>query len=104
MDFNHLYIIEIIDGDKTIREVLTEHERGLSMAIVEKICYAVDNDIKRIRIAEIKAKGTIISLHSSYNNFVDTLESNIDNLIKYEEYEICALGKKCIDKIKEKKY
>ena len=103
MDFNDLYIIEVVDSSKSIREVLEEHEKGLSTAIVEKICYAVENDISKVRIAEIKTNGSVISLHSTYRNFINTLESNIQNLIKYEEYELCALAKKSIDKIKEKK-
>ena len=34
-----LYEIEIKDGNRVIKDVLDEHELGLSSAIVEKICY-----------------------------------------------------------------
>ena len=104
MDFDaeNLYVIEVSDKEMTIKEVLAEHERDLSMAIVEKICYAMDNDIKKINIARIYTDSIAITLHTSLPNFQETLETNIQNLIKHEEYEMCAIGKKHLDMLKEK--
>ena len=104
MDFDaeNLYVIEVSDKEMTIKEVLAEHERDLSMAIVEKICYAMDNDIKKINIARIYTDSIAITLHTSLPNFQETLETNIQNLIKHEEYEMCAIGKKHLDILKEK--
>lgn len=104
MDFDkeNLYIIEVLDKEKTIKDVLSEHERDLSMAIVEKICYAMDNDIKKINIARIYTDSIAITLHASLPSFQETLETNIQNLIKHEEYEMCAIGKKHLDILKEK--
>lgn len=104
MDFDkeNLYIIEVLDKEKTIKDVLSEHERDLSMAIVEKICYAMDNDLKKINIARIYTDSIAITLHTSLPNFQETLETNIQNLIRHEEYEMCAIGKKHLDILKEK--
>lgn len=104
MDFDSedLYIIEVVDKEMTIRQVLVEHERGLSLAIVERICYAMDNNIKKINIARIMTDSIAITLHTSLPNFQETLETNIQNLIKHEEYEMCSIGKKHLDMLKEK--
>jgi hypothetical protein len=104
MDFDaeNLYVIEVNNKELTIKEVLEEHEKGLSLAIVEKICYAMDNDLKKINIARIYTDSIAITLHTSLPNFQETLETNIQNLIKHEEYEMCAIGKKHLDILKEK--
>jgi hypothetical protein len=104
MDFDaeDLYIIEVSDKDMTIKQVLVEHERALSLAIVEKICYAMDNNLKKINIARIYTDSIAITLHTSLPSFQETLETNIENLIKHEEYEMCAIGKKHLDILKEK--
>ena len=104
MDFDaeDLYLIEVTDKDMTIKDVLVEHERGLAIAIVERICYAMDNNIKKINIARIMTDSIAITLHTSLPNFQESLETNIQNLIKHEEYEMCAIGKKHLDMLKEK--
>jgi hypothetical protein len=104
MDFDaeDLYIIEVINKDMTIKEVLIEHERELSMAIVKKICYAMDNNLKKINIARIITDSIAITLHTSLPSFQETLETNLQNLIKHEEYEMCVIGKKHLDMLKEK--
>ena len=96
-----MYLIEVVDKDKTFGELMEEHELGLSTAIVEKICYAIENKLRRVDIARIDTGKITITLHASYKNYVETLESNINNLIKYEEYELCAKGKKALEKFKE---
>ena len=104
MDFDaeDLYVIEVNNKELTIKEVLAEHERGLSLAIVEKICYAMDNNIKKINIARIYTDSIAITLHTSLPNFQESLETNIQNLIRHEEYEMCAIGKKHLEMLKEK--
>lgn len=98
-----LYIISVEDDKKTVGETLKEHELGLSSAVVKRICYAIDNDIRKVDIALILTGNFTITLHSSYRNYEDTLETNMNNLIKYEEYELCAEAKRCLDIIKNKK-
>lgn len=103
MDSESLYTIEVLDKDKTLNEVLKEHDLGLSAAIVERVCYAIDNNIKKIDVAVIVTDLCNITLHSSFKNFEDTLTSNMEKLIEYEEYELCAKAKEHLDLIKKKK-
>lgn len=96
-----LYLIEVDDPSKTFNELMEDHELGLSTAIVKKIIYAIDNKLSRVDIAKIDTGKITITLHASVANYIDTLESNIENLIRYEEYELCARGKKALEKFKE---
>jgi len=97
-----LYLIEVLDNDMTFANIMAEHEEGLSTAIVEKICYAIENDLKRVTIAQIITKIHTITLHASYYNFYETLDTNMENLIKYENYELCARAQKHLDNYNKK--
>lgn len=102
MDSEPLYTIEVLDKDKTLNEVLKEHDLGLSAAIVERVCYAIDNDLKRIDVAVIVTDLCNITLHSSFKSFESTLQTNMEKLVEYEEYELCAKAKQYLDLLKEK--
>ena len=99
---SRLYEIEIKDGNRVIKDVLDEHELGLSSAIVEKICYAIENNLNKINIARLVTDTMCITIHCSNINYKDSLETNMQNLIKYESYELCAMAKKYLDIIKRK--
>lgn len=102
MDSESLYTIEVLDKDKTLNEVLKEHDLGLSAAIVERVCYAIDNDLKRVDVAVIVTDLCNITLHSSFKSFESTLQTNMEKLVEYEEYELCAKAKQYLDFLKEK--
>jgi hypothetical protein len=103
MDSNSLYTIEVLDKGKTLNEVLKEHDMGLSAAIIERICYAIDNDIKKIDVAVVVTDLCNITLHTSYKDFQNTLEANMNKLVEYEQYEMCAMAKDHIEILKNKK-
>lgn len=98
-----LYKIEATDKSMTFNELLEEHSKGLSMAIVEKIAYAIENNIRKIDIAEIFTGSVTITLHSNSRNYRETLQSNLENLIKHEAYEMCAVAKKALEALDKKK-
>jgi hypothetical protein len=103
MDSNSLYTIEVLDKGKTLNEVLKEHDMGLSAAIIERVCYAIDNDIKKIDVAVVVTDLCDITLHTSYKDFQNTLEANMNKLIEYEQYEMCAIAKEHIEILKGQK-
>jgi len=103
MDSNSLYTIEVLDKGKTLNEVLKEHDMGLSAAIIERVCYAIDNDIKKIDVAVVVTDLCDITLHTSYRDFQNTLEANMNKLIEYEQYEMCAIAKEHIEILKGQK-
>ena len=100
MDSN-LYLIEVDDPSKTFNELMEDHDLGLSIAIVDRIVYAIENKLSKVNIAIIDTGKITITLHASAPSYVETLETNIGNLIRYEEYELCARGKKALEKFKE---
>ena len=103
MDSNSLYTIEVLDKGKTLNEVLKEHDMGLSAAIIERVCYAIDNGIKKIDVAVVVTDLCDITLHTSYKDFQNTLEANMNKLIEYEQYEMCAIAKEHIEILKGQK-
>jgi hypothetical protein len=103
MDSNSLYTIEVLDKGKTLNEVLKEHDMGLSAAIIERVCYAIDNDIKKIDVAVVVTDLCDITLHTSYKDFQNTLEANMNKLVEYEQYEMCAIAKEHIEILKGQK-
>jgi hypothetical protein len=98
-----LYIITVDDGNRTVGDILKDHELGLSEAIIKRVCYAVENNLRKVDIALILLNKFTITLHSSSKNYQETLETNLETLIKYEEYELCAEAKKYLDILKNKK-
>jgi hypothetical protein len=103
MDSNSLYTIEVLDKSKTLNEVLQEHDMGLSAAIVERVCYAIDNNLRKVDVAIVVLDLCDITLHSSYTNFESTLQTNMEKLIEYEQYELCAMAKEHLEILKSKK-
>ena len=94
-----VYEIDLIDsfnGDN-ILDLLSLHKREVSIHIIEAISHAVENCLPEIDIVKIYLPDKIITLSSSKGSFVDSLKQNIENLIEFEEYDVCAKGKKIID-------
>lgn len=87
----------------SLQKALDVHSIRLSKVIVDKVVYAIDNDIEEIDVAEVVTPFDIIILKSSRIFFQETLEHNMENLIAAEEYEYCALCRKYIEKIKDEK-
>ena len=61
------------------------------------------HNIKKIDVAVVVTDLCDITLHTSYKNFESTLESNMNKLIEYEQYEMCAIAKEHIEILKNKK-
>ena len=96
-----LFKIHLTNRKEKMRDILRENEHALSMEIVYKICEAIDKDELFVDIAQIVTPMEIVTIHSTSPNYLTTLKTNLDTLIKYEEYELCALAKKHIDYLVE---
>ena len=96
-----LFKIHLTNRKEKMRDILRENEHALSMEIVYKICEAIDKDELFVDIAQIVTPIEIVTIHSTIPNYLTTLKTNLDTLIKYEEYELCALAKKHIDYLVE---
>lgn len=100
---SNLFKIHLTNRKEKVRDVLRNNEHALSMEIVYRICEAIDNDMSQIDIAQIVTPLEVITIHSTSPNYLTTLETNLETLIKYEEYELCAVAKTHIDYLKETK-
>lgn len=98
-----LYSIFIDDDSTPMSEVLKRHELELSTRIVNSICDAIEQGKSNVEIARIVTPYQIITLKASEALFLQTLEINIETLIEYEEFLLCAKAQKFIDKLKQKK-
>ena len=97
--------IYLIHSDWTkygIKKALSDHELNLSKHVVNNICEAIDSGLDYVELANIITPYNVIKLKSSKQYFKDTLEENLNILINYEEYEVCANAKKYIDILNNK--
>lgn len=97
---NDLFKIRLSPPDYSMSEALEEHGHELSKVILEKVSYAIDNNLETIDIGEIITPFDKITMKSSKPNFLDTLEQNLEKFISYEDYERCIVCKKYIDLLK----
>lgn len=98
---DRLYQIVLEPPAYSLKDALVIHGLKLSKVIVDKVTYAIDNDLDEIDVAEIVSITDIITLKSSRKFFIETLEYNMKNLIQNEEYEYCARCKEYLDILKK---
>ncbi len=98
-----MYNIVIEDESVSFSEILKEHQLYLSSHIINAICEAIEEGKSNVDIAKIITPLHNIYLKCNEKNYLDTLESNKNILIGYEEYELCAKANKGIEAIKNKK-
>ena len=83
--------------------IFTDYKLDLSKAIIHAVDFGVRNKKKKVDFAYIVIKGIlVITLSIDSREYIDLLEQNIENLIEFEEYEVCALGVKLKDKLNKK--
>jgi len=97
-----IYIIHSDWTKDSISKALSDHELGLSKHVVSNICEAIELGLDYVDLANIVTPYNIIRLKSSKQYFKDTLNENLNTLINYEEYEICANIKKHIEMLDNK--
>lgn len=84
-------------------DVFQTHRMEISKAIIDSISFAIRNNKSRVDFAHIIIKHSIvIILAIESKEFLNLLDENIETLVEYEEYEVCALGMKLKKKINKK--
>ena len=89
------------DG-KTLEQLLDMHNIAISREIINVICEGIDKGVNMVCAVEIRTPSAVYSFTSAYSTYVESLEKNIELMIKIEDYEICAKAVKYIKKMKEK--
>ena len=83
------------------KNAFEEHRYEIAMKIVEAVLHCIKFGKLKTVFAEIivpKSK-EIICLNVEESNFLENLEKNLDILVEYEEYELCAEIMKAKEKI-----
>ncbi len=81
--------------------VFKQHKEDLSRKVVEAILHCIKFGKSKTVFAEIivPASKEIICLNIEEENFLDTLNKNLNILVELEEYELCAEIMKAKEKI-----
>ena len=84
-------------------EVFQSHRHEISKAIVQAIDYGISYKKKKVDFAKVIVNGVmVITLSIDSGEFTDLLDEQLDTLVEFEEYEICALLMKLKDKLNGK--
>jgi hypothetical protein len=81
-------------------DIFETHRCEIAKAIIEGISFGIRNKKEKVDFAEIIVKEMIvITLSIDSKEFVQLLDENIQTLVEYEEYELCAQALKLKNKI-----
>jgi hypothetical protein len=81
-------------------DIFKNYQREISKAIINAIDYGIKSKIKKVDFAQLIMKEVlVITLSIDSREFKDLIEENLQTLIDFEEYEVCALAVKLKDKL-----
>jgi hypothetical protein len=81
-------------------DIFETHRREIAKAIIDGISFGIRNKKDKVDFAEIVVKEMIIiTLSIDSKEFTQLLDENIQTLVEYEDYELCALALKLKNKI-----
>lgn len=81
-------------------DIFDTHQLEIAKAIIDGVGFGVRNKKDKVDFAEIIVKEMIIiTLSIDSKEFTQLLDENIQILVEYEEYELCALALKLKNKI-----
>ena len=85
-------------------QYIKDRGKELSIAIVDGIIKNYNRKKKHVHVVSIfiEEEDNIYDLTVDREQFLSTLEQNLDTLLEHELYEKCAEGKELIDIIKNK--
>jgi hypothetical protein len=88
--------------DKPV-DIFEQNTVEISKTIIHAVDYGIRNNKTKVDFAEIIFKQLfVITLSIESKEFVKLIEENMQTLLKYEEYEMCALCVKLQNKLKKK--
>jgi len=88
-----------LKDEEELESRIKSKDKNISVEIVKIILDNLDTKKRFINILEIHLEnsGLIIDITADRENFVYTLEKNLDTLVFHEEYEICSQVKNAIE-------
>jgi len=98
-DKNKIPELKIHDNKVDIKKTMEQNELIVCRSIIQRISYAIDNNLDKVAIMRLIFPQYVVTLSSEKDSFKGALTSNMEKLIKHEDYETCAIAKKYIEKI-----
>jgi hypothetical protein len=81
-------------------DIFETHRREIAISIIDGVSFGIRNKKDKVDFAEIVVKEMIIiTLSIDSKEFTQLLDENIQTLIEYEDYELCAQALKLKNKI-----
>lgn len=94
--------IDLRGSKKKVDQILAEESINFSRAIIEGVCDAVDKNVSRVTCLVVLTDSEVFSFTASRSYYIQTLQANIINMIKVEEYELCAKAVQYIKRLEMK--
>jgi hypothetical protein len=91
VNINPIFEPLLIRTDKP-DDVFKIYRRKISKKTVEAILHCIKYNKSELTFLEIIIPSSkhVITIHVEEDNFLENLEKNLETLIEYEEYELCA--------------
>ncbi len=89
-------------NDSEISIEMRTRKQEMSIFLVKKIIWALDNNVDEFVYAIHNYDGFIIAVIRE--NFLEALKKNFERMEQYEEYELCSKSNKWINYLKNEEY
>ena len=96
--------ITISDKSRTFDQIFEDNKLALGKEIVTGIADAIDKGASNVTVCQIVSGDMTFYFSASKSYYSSTLQSTINTLVEFEEYEFCALAKQYINKISGKNF
>jgi hypothetical protein len=92
-----------VKNAEEFEQMIKDKNLDISKGIVDGILKNLVGKKKNVHVLEIylKDEGSIVDITYHRNDFIETLEQNLETFIYHEEYEACSGIKKAIDYLKK---
>jgi hypothetical protein len=92
-----------VKNAEEFEQMIKDKNLDISKGIVDGILKNLVGKKKNVHVLEIylKDEGSIVDITCHRNDFIETLEQNLETFIYHEEYEACSGIKKAIDYLKK---
>ena len=101
---NYMKEIKIVlKEDENLEDVMLLNKRGITLHLAKFLIWALENNMDNFSFAQIIVEGedgAEFFLGCKREDYLEALRKQLNNLIEYEEYELCGKVREWIDYLK----
>ena len=100
---NYMKEIKIVlKEDENLEDVMLENKRGITLHLTKFLIWALENNMDSFSFAQIIVEGEEheFFLGCKREDYLEALRKQLQNLIEYEEYELCGKVEEWINYLK----